>query len=373
MADAPSTSPYILAAPDTNLPNSRVLLASGGLVSQDTGAEGTLTINTVGNLNQLNAFNAPGIVVYNTGSSTFNPVSLNSGSSIAITNPSGQGGNPTFNVVPNSTVQQVNILNNGVQRARRANLNLIPAGSVSISVSDNSLDDRADITISAINSAPDNAKYVLNMADSNLPNAQSLSTLGTGILKVTTGTGIISRAITNVDYQLGSPILTSISEITPTVGSLMVGNGSGYSRLGAGSVAGQVLTSNGSGVDPSYQAPSTRIPGLGLNWFQIGASLGVAMQSNAGYYQSAGIVPYTLPPSAELNDVFVVAGRFPSTGFRIARGAPGQNINYGGATGATLTASAGYNAVMLICCDTSSGVGTEQFSVLNQYGTFVLS
>lgn len=44
------------------------------------------------------------------------------------------------------------------------------------------------------------SKYILQEPDANLPNAQALSSLSTGLLKNTTGTGVLSVAIPGVDY-----------------------------------------------------------------------------------------------------------------------------------------------------------------------------
>lgn len=44
------------------------------------------------------------------------------------------------------------------------------------------------------------SKYIIQQPDVNLPNSQALSSLSTGILKNTTGTGILSVAVPGVDY-----------------------------------------------------------------------------------------------------------------------------------------------------------------------------
>lgn len=44
------------------------------------------------------------------------------------------------------------------------------------------------------------AKYIIQTADASVPNAQVLSTLGTGIVKNTSATGVLSIAIANTDY-----------------------------------------------------------------------------------------------------------------------------------------------------------------------------
>ncbi len=260
MADASDTSPYILAAPDSTLPNSRALLASGGLVTQDTGGEGTFTINTVGNLQTLNSFGSPGFITYDATLPGITARSLEGGSGISITAPDGNGANPVISVVADSTTQKVNSLSNGLFGSTRSSLNFVPSGSISITIGDNSLDNRTDVNIAGTVAAPQDSTYIVQTADAGLPNAQSLGLLTDGLLKVTvTGsTGVLSTAVANTDYQVGSPILTSISGVTPTVGSLLIGSSSTtYAGFPESSTPGTVLTSNGPAALPSWEAPAT--------------------------------------------------------------------------------------------------------------------
>ncbi len=61
-----------------------------------------------------------------------------------------------------------------------------------------------------------NAKYIIQAPNATLPNAQSMSALGTGIVKNTTGTGIQSIATAGVDYQaaLSGASLTAVTVAT---------------------------------------------------------------------------------------------------------------------------------------------------------------
>ncbi len=112
-------------------------------------------------------------------------------------------------------------------------------------------------------------------------------------------------------------------------------------------------------------------PGFGLNWFEVGDAIGVAMQSNAGYYQSVGTVPYTLPFTALQNDAFMILGCPPSTGFSIAV-TPGysQSIQYNGVGHETLTTASSGGTIMLICSSNPSGPGSQKFIVINTLGVF---
>jgi hypothetical protein len=97
----------------------------------------------------------------------------------------------------------------GVQKAAgtvltRRKINLIEGTNVTLNVADNGGQDRVDVTINATNSstgAPSGAKYILQQADAGLTNAQALGALSSGLLKVTTTTGVLSTAVAGTDYQ----------------------------------------------------------------------------------------------------------------------------------------------------------------------------
>lgn len=147
MADAPSNSSYLLVIPDSaDLPNSRQLVGGSGIALQDSGA--SLTIQPVGNLSNLFNFDTSGYLTYNSTTNLFNGSTLQGNASINITNPTAVGGNSVFSVVPDTTVQQVNLQLNGLQSSTRSTLNFIPNPNVNISISDNGLQNRADIYIS---------------------------------------------------------------------------------------------------------------------------------------------------------------------------------------------------------------------------------
>lgn len=244
----PNTTPFVLATPDsTNLPGSRTLAASGGLDVPDTGTGGTITVTTVGNLKDLNDFGTNGFVNYNSSSSPkFVPLTFQAGSGIAITNPNGQGGNPSFSVIPNTSLQRIQVQNASVVAGTRAAINFIAGTNTSITAGDNPLNGTVDINISAsTSSAPEAAKYIVQTPDIGLPAAQALNSLDEGILKVGAGTGVISTAIPDTDYQRASPKLTAISGMDATNGSLIVGNGGSYSELSI-APTGYILTSSGS-------------------------------------------------------------------------------------------------------------------------------
>lgn len=313
MTDASSTSPYILAAPDSTLPNSRNLLAAGGLITQDTGGEGTLTINTVGNLKTVNELVAPGILVCDTTvSPTILPRQLVAGAGITITYPDGQGNNPVIAVANSSTLQNVNVYssNGTVLGSTRSSLSFTGSGSVSVTVADSPTDDPtfSNVTITGIVAADVNAQYIIQQPDISLPNSQALSPLTTGLLKVTNGTGVLSTAVANSDYQAASTELTSISAITPSVGSLIVGNNNTtYTGLAPSSTPGTVLTSNGTSGPPSWAAPAT-----GNLTVILGNNVTQALVGNTTYIATNTVgnpvTFFILPTAPTVGDFYQIIG-----------------------------------------------------------------
>lgn len=81
--------------------------------------------------------------------------------------------------------------------------------------------------------APDGATYITQTPDGTLSAEQALSALGTGLVKNTTGTGVLSIAAAGTDYVAPDADITSIAGgVTGIVKG--AGNGGGYSAATAG-------------------------------------------------------------------------------------------------------------------------------------------
>lgn len=259
MTDAPNTSSYVLVNLEGNietLPNSRKLKAEGGLLLEDTGSFNELKVTTTGNLAQLNSFTTPGMVSYNS-ISGYVPRTFQNGTGITITNPDGQDGDPIFNSTPASTVQLTNVLDNGLLISTRPNLSFSGHNGISVTITDNSpVANAANINITGSGTGADaNATYILQKSDTGLPNAQSLGDLTNGLLKVfvtDVSGGTIQNAVAGTDYQAPSAILNSIAGVTPAIGTILVGTGTGFEVLIPGD-AGTVITSQGIGLTPRYE------------------------------------------------------------------------------------------------------------------------
>lgn len=103
-------------------------------------------------------------------------------------------------------------------------------------------------------SAPADAKYIIQTVNASLPNAQILSVLATGLLKNTTGTGILSIGVSATDYV--APGIVTTSGLTMATARLL-GRGTASSgaieeiTVGSGlnlSVAGVLTSTGGTGT-----------------------------------------------------------------------------------------------------------------------------
>lgn len=104
--------------------------------------------------------------------------------------------------------------------------------------------------------APANAAYITQTPDATLTNEQALSALATGLLKNTTGTGVLSIGVAGTDFQGADATLTALAAyntnglITQTAADTFTG------RTITGT-ANQVIVGNGDGVagNPTLSTP----------------------------------------------------------------------------------------------------------------------
>jgi hypothetical protein len=130
--------------------------------------------------------------------------------------------------------------------------------------------------------APDAANYITKTVNGALPNAQALSSLATGIVKNTTGTGTLSIAVAGTDFVGIGAITTSgltssassrligrktagagaLEQVTTsevldfigtTQGTLLYRNATVWTTLAPGT-SGQFLKTNGAGADPAWSS-----------------------------------------------------------------------------------------------------------------------
>lgn len=140
-------------------------------------------------------------------------------------------------------------------------------------------------------------------------------------------------------------------------GTLIAQGNNAFAAINPGT-SGQVLTSNGNAIDPSFQNPTGGL----LPWEDETSNK--TMTPNNGYTASGvGLITLTLPAVCVYGSVFRVVGNG-SGGWRVAQNA-GQTIHFGNIN--TTTGAAGfiqstqqYDSVEILCTIANTG-----FTVIN--------
>lgn len=106
--------------------------------------------------------------------------------------------------------------------------------------------------------APSNATYITQTPNSSLTNEQPLSLLSTGIMAVTTGTGVITSLGSTLTVPNGGSGLATVP-----LNSVILGNTTGAFKNVAPGTSGNVLTSNGTSWLSSAPATSGNVTAAG--------------------------------------------------------------------------------------------------------------
>lgn len=174
-----------------------------------------------------------------------------------------------------------------------------------------------DAKIAVAGGVPATSPFILKTAVPGLSGAQVLASLGSGILKNTTGTGVLSLAVANTDY------------LTPT------GSGAGLTNLNAGNlstgtipdarfpsvlpaISGLNLTNLNAGNLASGTIPDARFPSVlpaisALNLTNLNASnLGSGTVPDARLSANVSLLGSSIDLSGSEATGILAAGRFPS-------------------------------------------------------------
>ena len=100
--------------------------------------------------------------------------------------------------------------------------------------------------------APADAKYIVQTAHADLSAEQALSSLATGVVKVTSGTGVLSTATADTDYATPGYVNTAVSTHAAAADPH-----TGYQKESEKGAAGGYASLDGSGTIPDAQIPAS--------------------------------------------------------------------------------------------------------------------
>jgi hypothetical protein len=140
---------YVLLSPNPQLTNGLMLTTTDGLsISQSSDNVIISPSSELAGIQQL--FSGPSGMVVNLGGGNYDTRNLISDATINIVNGSGVLGDPTFNVIPDTSVQRINSYLVGIFQSRKSQLNFIPGPNMGINVVDNPSLNRTDLTFSSL-------------------------------------------------------------------------------------------------------------------------------------------------------------------------------------------------------------------------------
>ena len=183
----------------------------------------------------------------------------------------------------------------------------------------------------------------------------SLTTLGT----ITTGTWN-GTDIAVADGGTGRSSHTEYAVICG--GTTATGAQQSIASVGT---ATHVLTSNGAGTLPTFQA----ITGGGLAWTEVTGTTQAAAVNNGYICNNAGLVTVTLPGTAAIGDIVAIGGS--GAGLWALAATAGDTIQFGNqptSSGGTVTATHRYDAIEVICITANT-----TWIVLNSVGNFTIA
>ena len=168
--------------------------------------------------------------------------------------------------------------------------------------------------------APTGATYITQTADGTLSAEQALSLLATGLMQVTTTTGVISSVTTSAgiyslisDESGAAGVLPRFSLTSAAQGDIIYFNGTSWVNLAPGT-NGEVLHTQGAGANPIWNTDDTGAGGetntasnLGGGLANFSAKVGVDLQFNSfaavDFDLAANLISIDATKWAELTDL----------------------------------------------------------------------
>jgi hypothetical protein len=278
MANASDQSPYLLANPDSSLPNSQTLAVGQGLGLNSTGPQGNTIISlsqTIASLEDLTD-SSRGLICKTNANEVEARTLVSGDDSIQITNPTGEGGDIDIRVPTGSSVQNINVELNGVSVGTVSKLNLIPGAGMGIVAEFDAPNGAANVTYSN-SSGQLLAPVIVQTENAQTPNGQALDELTPGSILKVGDDGVVEEAVAGTDYVEANANLESISNINPDQGTLIVGNGSSF--------AGFDITESDNGkvlgvVDGQWATVEKGGGGDASEWSTFAATQDVDMNNN---------------------------------------------------------------------------------------------
>lgn len=273
MADAPDTATYLLVTNTGALPQARAVTATGGLTFNAGAPGGTAAFGTDAPLSALEAMaGASGYVAFNTGANpAFVQRVFGNSATVTLTNPSGSTSSPTtWNVTPNTTVQQIQVNFGGVLKATRSNLTFVQGAGIVLNVED--LNGAAQVSISATGGG------------------------GGGSITLDTSSGLLITGSPGNALTVDLPGSIAGPPNAVAVGDMLIGiAGAKYGAVGIAGSAGQFWGSNGT------TGSWTTAPGADITLTQ---STGLVIEGSPGDDISIDL-PGSVDGSVALGDMMV--------------------------------------------------------------------
>lgn len=213
----------------------------------------------------------------------------------------------------------------------------------------------------------------------NNTNALTLATVNANVGSFTYGSftvnakGLITAASsgttpyvpggTDVAVADGGTGVSSLTAYAPIFGGT---TSTGAVQSGTVGSAGQVLTSNGAGALPTFQAPAAS----GITWTEVTGTSQTAAINNGYITNNAGLVTVTIPTTAPVGSIVRIAGKG-AGGWKLAQNAS-EIIHFDGidtttGTGGSLASTVRYDAVEIVCI-----VADTEWVVISSIGNLTI-